>query len=50
MNSVNAKLLAIKNQAEDIEDRIEMINSGENSIKELSILEREERASFKFIV
>ena len=50
MNSVNAKLLAIKKQAEDIEDKIEMINSGENAIKELSILEREERASFKFIV
>ncbi len=50
MSSVNAKLLVIKKQAEDIENRIEMINSGENSIKELSILEREERASFKFIV
>jgi hypothetical protein len=50
MNSMNSKLLAIKKQAEDIEDRIENINSGENSIKELSILEKEERASFKFIV
>ncbi|MPN14336.1 hypothetical protein SDC9_161663 [bioreactor metagenome] len=44
------ELLAIKKQAEDIENRIEIINSGENSINELSILEREERASFKFIV
>ena len=50
MNPVNAKLLAIKKQAEDIEDRIEMINNGENAIRELAILEREERASFKFIV
>lgn len=50
MNSVNAKLLSIKRQAEDIENRIEMINNGEDSIKELSILEKEERASFKFIV
>lgn len=50
MNAVNAKLLAIKRQAEDIEDRIEMINSGENAIKELSSLEKEERASFEFIV
>lgn len=50
MNSVNSKLLTIKKQAEDIEDRIEKINSGENSIKELYILEKEERASFKFIV
>ena len=50
MNLVNAKQLAIKKQAEDIEDRIEIINSGENAIKELAILEREERASFKLIV
>ena len=50
MNSVNAKLLGIKKQAEDIENRIDMINNSENSIKELSILEKEERASFKFIV
>lgn len=50
MSSVNAKLLGIKKQAEDIEYRIELINNSENSIKELSILEKEERASFKFIV
>ena len=50
MNSVNTKLLGIKKQAEDIENRIDMINNCENSIRELSILEKEERASFKFIV
>lgn len=50
MNFVNAKLLAIKRQAEDIEDRLETINSGDNGMKELAILEKEERASFNFIV
>ncbi len=50
MNSVNTNLLGIKKQAEDIENRIDMINNCENSIRELSILEKEERASFKFIV
>ena len=50
MNSVNTNLLGIKKQAEDIENRIDMINNCENSIRELSILEKEERASFNFIV
>ena len=50
MNAVNTKLLAIKKQAEDIADRIEIINNGENAIKELAVLEKEDRASFKFIV
>jgi hypothetical protein len=50
MNLVNAKLLTIKRQAEDLEDRLEVINSGDNGIKELAILEKEERASFIFIV
>ncbi|MBZ9626101.1 hypothetical protein G9F71_025175 [Clostridium sp. FP2] len=50
MNSVNSKLLAIKRQAQDIEDRLEAINSGDNGLKELAILEKEERASFNFIV
>lgn len=50
MNSVKSNLLSIKNQAEDIEERIAKINSGDNAIRELAILEKEERASFKFLV
>lgn len=49
MSSVNTKLLSIKKQAEDIENRIEEINCGDNAIKELAMLEKEERASFSFI-
>ena len=49
MSSVNTKLLSIKKQAEDIENRIEEINCGDNAIKELAMLENEERASFSFI-
>lgn len=50
LNSVKYNLLSIKKQAEDIEDKLETINSGDNAIKELAILEKEDRASFKFIV
>ncbi len=50
MNSVKSNLLSIKKQAEAIEDRIEKINSGDNAIKELAILEKEERANFGLIV
>lgn len=50
MNSVSSKLLAIKKQAEKIDERIEEINNGDNAIEELSILEDEKRASFGFIV
>lgn len=49
MNIVKNKLLSIKRQANDIEDRIEEINAGENAIKEFAILEEENRAGFKFI-
>jgi hypothetical protein len=49
MNSVTSKLLAIKKQAEKIEERIEEINNGDNAIEELAILEDEKRASFGFI-
>ncbi|WP_270567999.1 hypothetical protein [Clostridium beijerinckii] len=49
MNSVSSKLLAIKKQAEKIEERIEEINNGDNAIEELAILEDEKRASFEFI-
>lgn len=49
MNSVSSKLLEIKKQAENIEERIEEINNGDNAIEELAILEDEKRASFGFI-
>ena len=49
MSNVNTKLLSIKRQAEKIEDRIEIINDGENAIEELALLEQENRASFSFI-
>ncbi|HAT4364716.1 TPA: hypothetical protein I9148_002266 [Clostridium perfringens] len=49
INDVNLKLLSIKKQAEELEDKIEKINSGENSIKELGLLEKESRATFEFI-
>lgn len=49
INDVNFKLLSIKKQAEELEDKIEKINSGENSIKELGLLEKESRATFEFI-
>lgn len=49
MSDVNSKLIAVKRQAQDIEDRIDDINNGNNSIKELALLENESRASFSFI-
>ncbi|MEG1482830.1 hypothetical protein [Clostridium sp.] len=49
MNGVKSKLLLIKKQAEEIEERIDRINNSSNSIKELAILEKEQRVSFKFI-
>lgn len=49
MNNVKNRLLSIKRQANDIEDRIEEINAGENAIKEFAILEKDNRAGFKFI-
>lgn len=49
MYSVKSKILAIKKQADDLEYRIDSINSGENAIHELALLEKEERASFAFI-
>jgi hypothetical protein len=50
MVDVKTKLLSLKKQAEDIEDRIEKINDGDNSIREIAVLEKEQRASFRFIV
>lgn len=49
MNEVTKKLLSYKKQAQDIEDRIDDINEGNNGISELAELENEKRASFSFI-
>lgn len=49
MNDVKSKLVSIKKQAEEIEERIDIINEGDNLIKELAILEKEQRVSFEFI-
>lgn len=49
MNDVTKKLLSYKKQAQDIEDRIDDINEGNNGISELAELENEKRASFSFI-
>lgn len=49
MVSVKNKLLAIKKQADDLEDKIERINDGDNALYELALLEKEERVSFSFL-
>ena len=49
MNSVKSKLLAVKRQADELEYRIDEIDNGEDSIHQLALLEKEERASFGFI-
>lgn len=49
MNSIKAKILAVKKQADDLEYRIDEIDEGVNSICELAELEQEKKASFSFI-
>ena len=49
MSNVKNKLLLVKNQADNLESRIEDINDSENSIELLADLEEEKRASFNFI-
>lgn len=49
MNSIKAKILAVKKQADDLEYRIDEIDDGVNSICELAKLEQEKRASFSFL-
>lgn len=49
MNSVKTKILAVKKQADDLEYRIDEIDEGENSLRELAELEQEKRASFAFL-
>lgn len=49
MSSVKTKLLAVKKQADALEYRIDEIDEGENSLRELAELEQEKRASFAFL-
>lgn len=49
MNSIKAKILAVKKQADDLEYRIDEIDEGVDSICELAELEQEKRASFSFL-
>lgn len=49
-NSVKTKILAVKKQADALEYRIDEIDEGENSLRELAELELEKRASFSFLV
>lgn len=49
MNSVKTKILAVKKQADTLEYRIDEIDEGENSLRELAELEQEKRASFAFL-
>ncbi len=49
MHSVKSKLLAVKKQADDLEQCIDQIDEGQNSIKELALLEKEERINFAFL-
>lgn len=49
MHSVKSKLLAVKNQADELEYRIDEIDNGEDAIHELAALEKEDRASFVFV-
>ena len=49
LDEVKKKILSFKEQAELLENRIEDINGGYNSITELAKLEKQDRASFSFI-
>lgn len=49
MNSVKTKILAVKKQADALEYRIDEIDEGENSLRELAELEQEKRVSFAFL-
>lgn len=49
MSSVKTRILAVKKQADALEYRIDEIDEGENSLRELAELEQEKRASFAFL-
>lgn len=49
MHSVKSKILAVKEQADELEYRIDDIDNGDDAMHALALLEKEERASFGFI-
>lgn len=49
MYDVKSKLIAVKKQADDLEYRIDEIDRGDDAIRQLALIEKEERASFAFI-
>lgn len=49
MSSIKTKILAVKKQADALEYRIDEIDEGEDSLRELAELELEKRASFSFL-
>lgn len=49
IGELKRKLILFKEEAGKIEERIEEINSGDNILNKLGELEKEDRASFKFI-
>ncbi len=49
MNTVKAKLLLIKQQADDLEYRLDEIDNSNNSLHELALLEAEVRPSFALV-
>lgn len=49
MSQVKSKILAVKKQADDLENRIDEIDNGEDAIYALAVLEQEQRASFSLI-
>lgn len=49
-DDVKIQILSVKAQAEDFFSRLEKINFGKNSIRELAELESEPRATFEFLV
>ena len=49
INDVKSKLLSIRKNADDIEQKIEDINNGENIIEELAKLEKTSKVSFELL-
>ncbi|MBQ6976935.1 MAG: hypothetical protein IJS81_12465 [Selenomonadaceae bacterium] len=50
VDDVDAQILSVKTQAENLAARIDKINREPNSIRELAELEKEPRVSFEFLV
>ena len=49
MGTVRTKLLAVKHQADALEARIDAIDSSDDAVRQLALLEKEERAGFALI-